>query len=172
MDRIKAAVRAIPDFPIEGILFRDIMPVLRDGDLLNQTVQYFVEHLQGKSVDYIVGIESRGFILGVPLACKLGVGFVPIRKKGKLPGPVARHEYDLEYGSDIIEVQADAVPRGSRVVVMDDLLATGGTAAATINLLNTLEADIVSVLFMIELADLAGRDKLPAGTEMHAMIRY
>jgi adenine phosphoribosyltransferase len=134
VDKIKTAIRDIPDFPKPGILFKDIMPVLKDPILLNQVVDYFYHQLKDKKVQYIVGIESRGFILGSALAYKLNAGFVPVRKHGKLPGLVERHEYDLEYGTDIIEMHTDAIEPGARVVLIDDLLATGGTAAAATKL--------------------------------------
>lgn len=172
VDKIKEAVRDIPDFPKPGILFKDITPVLRDPILLNQTVDYFYNQLKDKKIQYIAGIESRGFILGAPLAYKLGVGFVPIRKHGKLPGLCERHEYDLEYGTDIIEIHHDAIEPGARVVLIDDLLATGGTAAAAATLLGKLNADLVAMMFLIELSFLNGREKLPVVPIFHAMIQY
>lgn len=172
VDKIKSAIRDIPDFPKPGILFKDITPVLKDPVLLNQVVDYFYYQLKDKKVQYIVGIESRGFILGSALAYKLGVGFVPIRKKGKLPGLVERHEYDLEYGTDIIEIHADAVEAGSRVVLIDDLLATGGTALASCKLLDKLNADLVAIMFMIELDFLKGRQQLPQNVHLHSMIQF
>jgi len=172
VDKIKAAIREIPDFPKPGIMFKDITPVLKDPLLLNQVVDYFYYQLKDKKVQYIAGIESRGFILGSALAYKLGCGFIPIRKQGKLPGLVERHEYDLEYGTDVIEIHADALEAGSRVVLIDDLLATGGTAAASCKLLEKLQADLVSILFMIELDFLSGREKLPATVNVHSMIHF
>lgn len=172
VDEIKANIGAIPDFPIPGILFRDMMPVIGDAKLLNQVIDYFYHQVADLNVDYVAGIESRGFILGTPLACKLGVGFVPIRKAGKLPGPVERYEYELEYGSDVVEVQKGAIPEGARVVLIDDLLATGGTAGAACTLLDRVKADTVSIQFMIELAGLNGREKLPKSVPTNAMIEY
>lgn len=172
VDKIKAAIRDIPDFPKPGILFKDITPVLKDPVLLNQVIDYFYRQLKDKKVQYVVGIESRGFILGSALAYKLGAGFVPVRKQGKLPGLVERHEYDLEYGTDIIEIHADALEAGSRVVVIDDLLATGGTCAASLKLLEKLQADVVAIMFMIELAFLKGRERLPQTSNVHAMIQF
>lgn len=172
VDKIKQAVRSIPDFPKPGILFRDITPVLKDPVLFDDTIEYFYEILRGKRVKYIVGVESRGFILGAPLAYRLGSGFVPIRKMSKLPGLVERHEYDLEYGTDCIEIHKDAIEPGSTVVLIDDLLATGGTAKASASLIQRLDAELVGILFMIELLDLNGRSQLPAVPLIHSMMQY
>jgi adenine phosphoribosyltransferase len=172
VDKIKQAIREIPDFPKAGILFKDIMPVVKDPILFNQVIEYFYYELKDKKIQYVAGIESRGFILAAALAYKLGVGFVPVRKKGKLPGLVERHEYDLEYGTDIIEMQADAIEPGARVALIDDLLATGGTAAASIKLLERLNAEIASVLFLVELDFLHGRQALPIQTCVHSMIHF
>lgn len=172
VDKIKAAIREIPDFPKPGILFKDITPVLKDPVLLNQVVDYFYYQLKDKKIQYVAGIESRGFILGAALAYKLGAGFIPIRKKGKLPGLVEQHEYDLEYGTDTIEIHADAVEPGSRVALIDDLLATGGTAAASCKLLEKLKAELVSIQFLIELEFLHGREQLPTLVHTHAMIQF
>ncbi|WP_303673707.1 adenine phosphoribosyltransferase [Vampirovibrio chlorellavorus] len=172
VDKIKAAIREIPDFPKPGILFKDITPVLKDPVLLNQVVDYFYYQLKDKKIQYVAGIESRGFILGAALAYKLGAGFIPIRKKGKLPGLVEQHEYDLEYGTDTIEIHADAVEPGARVALIDDLLATGGTAAASCKLLEKLKAELVSIQFLIELEFLHGREQLPTLVHTHAMIQF
>lgn len=172
VDKIKRAIRDIPDFPKPGIVFKDIMPVLKDPILFNQVVDYFYHELKDKKVQYLAGIESRGFILASALAYKLGAGFVPIRKKGKLPGLVERHEYDLEYGTDTVEVQADAIEPGVRVALIDDLLATGGTAAASIKLLDRLKADVVSILFLVELNFLHGRQNLSPRVNVHSMIQF
>lgn len=172
VDKIKAAIRDIPDFPKPGILFKDITPVLKDPVLLNQVVNYFYYQLKDKKIQYVVGIESRGFILGSALAYKLGTGFVPVRKKGKLPGLVERHEYDLEYGTDTIEMHTDAIEPGSRVVLIDDLLATGGTAQASCTLLGKLKADLVSIMFLVELDFLHGRQRLPQNVNIHSMIQF
>lgn len=172
VDKIKAAIREIPDFPKPGILFKDITPVLKDPVLLNQVVDYFYYQLKDKKIQYVAGIESRGFILGAALAYKLGAGFIPIRKKGKLPGLVEQHEYDLEYGTDTIEIHADAVEPGSRVALIDDLLATGGTAAASCKLLDKLKAELVSIQFLIELEFLHGREQLPTLVHTHSMIQF
>lgn len=171
-ERIKAAIRDIPDFPKPGILFKDITTVLRDPGLFGETIDYFYELIKDQNIQYVVGIESRGFILGTPLAYKLGAGFVPVRKMGKLPGLVARHEYDLEYGSDCVEIHQDAIEPGARVVLIDDLLATGGTAAAAATLIAKLNAELTGILFMIELDFLKGREKLPNVPLLHSMIQY
>ncbi|MCE3235578.1 MAG: adenine phosphoribosyltransferase [Vampirovibrio sp.] len=172
VDKIKAAIRDIPDFPKPGILFKDITPVLKDPVLLNQVINYFYNQLRDKKIQYVVGIESRGFILGSALSYKLGCGFVPVRKKGKLPGLVERHEYDLEYGTDTIEMHTDAIEPGARVVLIDDLLATGGTAAASCKLLEKLKGELVSIMFLIELEFLHGRARLPQSVHTHSMIQF
>jgi adenine phosphoribosyltransferase len=172
VDKIKTAIRDIPDFPKPGIIFKDIMPVLKDPLLLNQVVDYFYHQLKDKKVQYVVGIESRGFILGSALAYKLNAGFVPVRKHGKLPGLVERHEYDLEYGTDIIEMHTDAFEPGSRVVLMDDLLATGGTASAACKLIDKLQGNLIGVMFLIELSFLNGRANLPTLVNTHSMIQF
>lgn len=172
VEKIKAAIREIPDFPKPGIMFKDITPILKDPLLLNQVIDYFYYQLKDKKVQYVVGIESRGFILGAALAYKLGAGFVPVRKKGKLPGSVESHEYDLEYGTDTIEMHTDAIEANSRVVLIDDLLATGGTAAASCRLLEKLHAHMVSILFLIELEFLHGRERLPQTVHTHSMIQF
>lgn len=172
IETIKSAIRDIPDFPKPGIIFKDITTVLRDPKLLRQVVDIMADRLVDKNIQYVAGIESRGFILGTPLAYKLGAGFVPIRKSGKLPGLVERHEYDLEYGSDCIEIHNDAIEAGARVLLIDDLLATGGTAGAACKLLNKLGCTIVEIQFMIELGFLDGRQKLPADIPTYSMIQF
>ena len=158
---IKSLIRDIPDFPKPGIMFRDITTLLKHHKGMDYVVDQFVSHLSESNIDYIVAIESRGFILGAPLALRLGAGFIPVRKPGKLPAKVHSAEYELEYGSDRLEVHQDAVQAGSRVVIVDDLIATGGTAAATAKLLDQLGCELVSFAFIIELTELNGRDKLP-----------
>ncbi len=172
VERIKTAIRDVPDFPKPGILFKDITTVLKDSELFNDCIDYFYHQLRDKKVHYVAGIESRGFVLGAPLAYKLGVGFVPIRKMGKLPGLVERHEYDLEYGSDVVEVHVDAFEPGKNVVLIDDLLATGGTAGAAGKLIEKLNANLVATMFMIELNFLNGREKLPQNAPIYSMIQY
>jgi adenine phosphoribosyltransferase len=159
---VAAAVTAIPDFPKPGILFRDMMPILQNGALLRDVVGLFARLFENENIAYVVGIESRGFILGVPLAYVLGAGFVPVRKKGKLPGAVLRQRYALEYGEDTVEMHAEAIPTGARVLLIDDLLATGGTAEAALTLLGQRQAHMVAVAFLMELQGLAGRAKVAA----------
>lgn len=153
-------IAEIPDFPKPGILFYDIAPLLREPAAWEHAVDALAEAIAPLEPDVLVGIESRGFLVAAPLALKLNTGFLMVRKKGKLPGTTVRHEYALEYGTDIIEIQADAIKRGERVVLLDDLLATGGTAAASIHLLERVGASVVGCAFLIELAGLEGRSAL------------
>ena len=164
-------IRAIPDFPIPGILFRDIMPLLGDKDGFKAMVDLFVDKYSGATIDYVVGIEARGYMLGSAVAYALGAGFVPVRKPGKLPGNKFTEEYELEYGTNTLEVQDDAIPKGKRVLVIDDLLATGGTMAATVRLLGRLGAEVVAVAVLIELVDLKGRAAL-ADVDVASFITY
>ncbi|HTA37886.1 MAG TPA: adenine phosphoribosyltransferase [Candidatus Acidoferrales bacterium] len=168
---IEALIREIPDFPIPGILFRDITPLLKDKQGFKRAIDLFVDHFKDAKVDYVVGIESRGYIFGAPLAYALGAGYIPVRKPGKLPFEKFTESYDLEYGTNSLEIHADALSQGDRVVVVDDLLATGGTAAATGRLLERLGADIIAYAFMIELAALKGRDAL-SGAEVVSFVSY
>jgi adenine phosphoribosyltransferase len=158
---LKALIRDIPDFPKPGILFRDITTLLRDPAGLKHTIDTMADLCTDLSPDYIVGMESRGFIFGTPLAYRLNAGFVPVRKPGKLPADVHTVEYDLEYGTDRLQIHQDAFQTGSRVLIVDDLIATGGTAAATAQLVQQTGADLVGFGFIIELTELAGRKNLP-----------
>ncbi|MEG4338486.1 adenine phosphoribosyltransferase [Microcoleus sp. D3_18_C2] len=158
---LKSLIRDIPDFPKPGILFRDITTLLRDPQGLRYTIDSLAEKCSAMSVDYVVGMESRGFIFGAPLAYKMGIGFIPVRKPGKLPGAVHFAEYELEYGVDRLEMHQDAMTAGSRVLIVDDLIATGGTAAATAKLLEQAGCELVGFAFIIELQALGGRQKLP-----------
>jgi adenine phosphoribosyltransferase len=171
VEHLKTLIRAVPDFPVEGILFRDVTPLLGDANALRGVVAHFAERYRGAGIDAVAGIESRGFIFGAPLAIELGVGFVPIRKIGKLPAEKIFREYALEYGTATLEVHVDAVQPGQRVLLIDDLLATGGTAAASAALLQALGADVVSVAFLIELAFLDGRAALP-GHDVYSILQY
>jgi len=164
-------VRAIPDFPKEGILFRDIMPLLQEPRALREAVDRLVEYGTGKHVDVVLGAEARGFILGAAIAYGLGAGFVCARKPGKLPHKTVSAEYALEYGTDRLEVHADAIKPGQKVLVHDDLLATGGTARAKIELVEKLGGEVVGVAFIIELTGLGGREKL-AGYDVFSLIQY
>jgi adenine phosphoribosyltransferase len=168
---IEALIREIPDFPIPGILFRDITPLLKDKQGFKGAIDLFVDRFKDAGIDYVVGIESRGYIFGAPLAYALGAGFIPVRKPGKLPHVTFSESYELEYGTNSLEIHADALSQGDRVLVVDDLLATGGTAAATGRLLERLGATIVAYAFMIELAALDGRSALP-GAEVVSFVSY
>ena len=160
MEYLKKKIYTIPEFPKQGILFRDITTLLADPEAFNSVIDLFVEHYQEEQNDLVVGIESRGFIIGAPLALRLGKGFIPVRKAGKLPGPTHGVEYDLEYGTDLIEVHQDAIKPGSRVLMVDDLLATGGTMEGSSRLIEKAGGIIFGYAFVIELFDLKGRDRL------------
>jgi adenine phosphoribosyltransferase len=164
-------IRDVPDYPQPGILFRDITPLLQHGGTLHFVIDVLANRYRGARIDQVVGIESRGFIFGTPLAYMLGTGFVPVRKKGKLPSDTISIEYDLEYGSNVLEIHRDAVRPGQRVLVVDDLLATGGTTAGTVQLLDKLGAEVVSLAFLIELTGLGGRRQLP-GQDVFALLAY
>ncbi len=168
---IEPLIRTIPDFPIPGILFRDITPLLKDPAGYKATIDLFYDRFKDGGVDTVVAIEARGYMLGAPLADRLHAGFVPVRKPGKLPGAKHTESYALEYGTNSLEIHDDALEPGRRVVVIDDLLATGGTAAATGRLLDKLNAHIVCFAFLIELTGLGGRAAL-AGREITAFLRY
>jgi len=157
---LHAAIRDVADFPKPGIIFKDITPILADGALFRKTIDLLCETTGGAKVDKIVGIDARGFIFGAAVADRLGAGFVPIRKKGKLPWKTHQAAYALEYGEAVIELHEDAVSPGESILLVDDLLATGGTAAAALGLLDKLGADLIGVSFVIELAFLNGREKL------------
>ena len=170
---IESLIRAIPDFPIPGILFRDITPLLKDSAGFKAAVDLFVGRYKGTEIEYVVAIEARGYMLGAPLAYQIGAGFVPVRKPGKLPGTKYTEEYALEYGTNSLEIHDDAIGHGQRVLVIDDLLATGGTAAATARLLERLGAKIVGFAFLIELSFLDGRSTLEAlGHEVTSFVTY
>lgn len=168
---LKDHIRAIPDFPKEGILFYDISTLLAHPDAWQVALGRLAKIVARYQPDVLAGIESRGFLVAAPLASRLGLGFTMIRKQGKLPGDTVKYEYDLEYGTDSIEIQADAVEKGQRVVVLDDLLATGGTMAASIELLNRVGADVVGTACIIELSFLGGRDRL-GGVPFNTLIAY
>jgi len=157
---LKSRIREIPNFPKPGVLFRDITPLLADGQAFSQAIDYIGERYLDKKVDVVVGVEARGFIMGAALAYKLGAGNILIRKPGKLPFKTHRTTYALEYGSDTLEIHQDALKAGQRVLIADDLLATGGTVSAAVNLVTHLGGEIVELAFLIELLDLKGREKL------------
>jgi len=169
--QVESLIRAIPDFPIPGILFRDITPLLSDAAGYKAAIDLLVDRFRDAGIEQVVAIEARGYMLGAPLAYALGAGLVPVRKPGKLPGKKHTEEYELEYGTNSLEIHADAVGKGQKVLVVDDLLATGGTAAATGRLLDRLGADILGFAFLIELRALEGR-KVLAPHEVTSFISY
>ena len=171
METLKAKIRHVPDFPKAGILFFDVTTLLRDRDGFRLTIDAMSKPYQNRGVDVVVGIESRGFILGAAVADRLGVGFVPVRKVGKLPAATIRATYDLEYGSDSLEMHQDAIERGQKVLIVDDLLATGGTARATVDLVRQLGGSVEGVAFLIELVELNGRSRLE-GENVFAVLQY
>jgi adenine phosphoribosyltransferase len=160
IQRIRDALRTIPDFPKPGIQFIDITPVLQDGQLFRLSINLLIERFHKKRLDAIVGVDARGFILGGAVACQLGIGFVPMRKKGKLPYKTKSLSYDLEYGSATLEVHEDAIKPGQRIALVDDLLATGGTSAAAAALIEQLGGEIIEMSFLVELAELGGAEKI------------
>lgn len=168
---LKSTIRVIEDFPKEGISFKDITTLLKDGEAFKKAVDLMAEDLKNIDIDIIASPEARGFMLGTALSYKLGVGFVPIRKPGKLPCKVRSYEYELEYGFDAVEVHEDAIQKGMKVAVIDDLLATGGTVEATIELIKSLGGEVSACEFLIELTDLNGRDKLKCDN-VNAVITY
>lgn len=167
---IARRIRAIPDFPSPGIVFRDITTVLADPVAWPRTIELMAEAAGALDVDVVVGIESRGFLLGAPMSIELGAGFVPVRKRGRLPAATHSVSYELEYGIDELEIHKDALGADRRVLVVDDLLATGGTAAAATELVGRSGATLVGYSFLIELRDLHGRDRLAAGTPVSALV--
>ncbi len=171
MDDLKRHIREIPDYPKPGILFYDITTLLRDPWALRTTIDRFAERFIGDHVDKVVGMESRGFLFGPILAYNLNAGFVPVRKPGKLPSDVVTESYDLEYGTDTLEMHDDGIADGERVLIVDDLIATGGTAQATAKMVETVSGEVVGFGFIIELTFLAGRDRLE-GYAVESLIRY
>ena len=169
--QLESLIRSIPDFPTPGILFRDITPMLKDKDGFKAAIDLLAQPYRDGRIDYVVAIEARGYMLGAPIAYQIGAGFIPVRKPGKLPYDKINVDYALEYGTNTLEMHKDAIKAGQRVLVVDDLLATGGTAAATRTLLEKLGANIVGFAFLIELAALRGRDKLP-GVDVRTFIKY
>ena len=171
MTDLKAQIRHVPDFPKAGILFYDITTLLQDAAGFRAAIDSIALPFKDQPIDLVVGIESRGFIFGAPVADRLGAGFAPVRKPGKLPSACARESYALEYGTDTLEIHEDAVKKGQRVLIVDDLLATGGTAAATASLVRKIGGTVHGLAFLIELAGLNGRAKL-AGEQVHASLQY
>ena len=170
-DDLKQAIRDVHDFPKEGIVFKDISPVLEDPILFRKACELLQETAAEQKIDKVVGIDARGFIFAAPIALGLDAGFVPVRKKGKLPWRTIATEYELEYGSNTVEMHEDAILPGERVMLVDDLLATGGTAAAAVKLLHTLKAEVVCVSFLVELSFLNGREKINCNT-IHSILTY
>lgn len=168
---LKSKVRVIEDFPKEGISFKDITTLLDDSETLRETIDVLCDRVKDIDFDYIAGIEARGFLLGMPMAYNLNKPFIPIRKPGKLPGNIIKKEYDLEYGTNAVEIDADSLKKGDKVLLIDDLLATGGTAKAALDLVEETGAEVVCVGFLIELTDLKGIDKFE-GYDTFALIKY
>ncbi|RPI27188.1 MAG: adenine phosphoribosyltransferase [Acidobacteria bacterium] len=171
MDQLKLKIREIPDFPKPGILFYDVTTLLKDPQGLRQVIEILTAKYIGKGIQKVVGIEARGFILGSPLAYNLGAGFVPVRKPGKLPGPTFRASYDLEYGKDCLEIHRDAIEPGEKVLIVDDLMATGGTATATARLIEQMRGELVGLAFLVELDFLHGRKHLD-GRDIFSILKY
>lgn len=172
IEDVKEKIRAVPDFPKKGIIFRDITTGLKDAETLQVMIDYLCDQYKDCKIDYIAGIESRGFIFGMPMAYKLDCGFIPVRKPNKLPAETIKESYDLEYGSDSIEIHADAIEKGANVLVVDDLLATGGTAQAACKLVKKAGGNLVGAAFLIELESLNGRDKLTDCGKVVSMLKY
>jgi adenine phosphoribosyltransferase len=170
-DSIKSKIRTVPHWPKEGIMFKDITTLLKDPDGFKETIDLLFNRYKDKKIDKVVGIESRGFIFGAPLAYLLGCGFVPVRKPGKLPAECESEEYTLEYGKDKIEIHKDAISNGDRVLIVDDLIATAGTASAARNLVKKLGGELVECAFIVELIDLKGRDKLK-GENIYSIVEF
>ncbi len=171
MECLKAAIRTIPDFPKPGIQFKDITPLLADADVFREAIDALKERYTGEEIDLVIGIEARGFIFASALAYALGTGTCLVRKPGKLPAAIYRQSYDLEYGTDAVEIHADALESGQKILIVDDVLATGGTVAATVALIqNNFDVGIAGIAFLIELVSLEGRKKL-SGLPVHALIQ-
>jgi len=170
---LKNYIRTIPDYPKPGIMFRDITTLIADPLALHATVDEMIWPFLRMKIDYVVGIEARGFILGGAIAHELGLGFIPIRKKGKLPGETISRAYQLEYGEDAVEIHKDALSHGEKVLMIDDLIATGGTAEAALDLLQTTGAEVVAACFVVDLPELGGRRKLvDRGVNVHTLIEF
>ena len=172
LEQLKSAIRDIPDFPKPGIVFKDITPILGDGQLFHSVIDHLGEEAAKVNPSKVVGIDARGFLFGAAVAYKLGLGCIPIRKKGKLPYRTVGSSYHLEYGDAEVEMHIDAINPGERVVLIDDLLATGGTSGAAVNLVQQLGGTVGSALFVIELEFLNGRKKLPFDVPIHSMVKY
>ena len=170
-EKIEKLIRSVKDFPEKGVIFRDITTALKDKEGLEIVIKDFTDRYKDKGIDYVVGADARGFIFGAAIAYNIGAGFVPARKPGKLPAEVESVEYSLEYGKNSIEIHKDAFEKNSKILIVDDLLATGGTAKAMVQLVEKLEAEVYELAFMIELSDLGGRDFLK-GYEVYSQLKY
>jgi adenine phosphoribosyltransferase len=168
---LRAAVRDVPDFPKKGIIFKDITPILKDGALFRASIDVFLEECKGKKLDKVVGIDARGFVFGSAVAYELGIGFVPLRKKGRLPYKTESAAYTLEYGEAEMELHIDAIVPGEKIVLIDDLLATGGTSASAVTLIKKVGGELIKAIFLIELEFLHGREKL-APTPVTSFLKY
>ena len=171
IDKLRRAVRDVPDFPKKGIIFKDITPILKDGELFRAAVDLFLDQCRGRKIDKIVGIDARGFVFGSAVAYELGIGFVPLRKKGRLPYKTESAKYSLEYGEAEMELHIDAITRGEQIVLIDDLLATGGTSASATALIRKVGGELVAAIFLIELEFLNGREKL-VPTPVTSFLKY
>lgn len=171
-EKIRAAIRDVADFPRKGVQFKDITTALKEPALLREMIDLLTLHFVGAEIDYVAGIDARGFIFGAALAYQLGCGFIPVRKPGKLPAQTIAQEYALEYGTDKLEVHCDAVPSGARVLIVDDLIASGGTAQAAAKLLQKCGAEVVAFAFVIELSALGGRAQLEKIAEVYSLVQY
>jgi len=170
---IKNNIKTIEDYPLPGIMFRDVTSLIENGEAFNATIDLFKARYANQKIDKVVGTEARGFIFGAPLAIALGAGFIPVRKPSKLPRDTIQESYDLEYGSDVLQIHKDAIQPGDKVVLMDDLLATGGTAEASVKLIQRLGGEVVEAAFVIELNDLKGGDKLTAmSVPIYSLIEF
>jgi adenine phosphoribosyltransferase len=171
LEKLRTSVRDVPDFPKKGIIFKDITPILKDGGLFRLSIDLFLEQCQGNKIDKIVGIDARGFLFGSAVAYELGIGFVPLRKKGRLPYKTESAKYSLEYGEAEMELHIDAITRGEQIVLIDDLLATGGTSASAAALIRKVGGELVTAIFLIELEFLQGRKKLEP-TPIVSFLKY
>jgi adenine phosphoribosyltransferase len=168
----KEKIRVIEDFPKRGIRFKDITTLMKDGEAYKLAIENLVESTKGKDIDIIVGPEARGFVVGAPMAVQLGKGFVPVRKSGKLPGETIQRNYDLEYGKDALAMHKDSIEPGQKVLIADDLLATGGTISTTIKLIEELGGEVVGCVFFIELTYLDGREKIGSKYDVYSLVQY
>lgn len=168
---LKALIRDIPDFPKEGIVFKDLTTLLKDGEAFSYCINQLADQVKGAGVEIVTGPEARGFTVGAPMAYLLNAGFVPVRKPGKLPAEIVTYSYELEYGTDQLEMHADAIKPGQKVLIVDDLLATGGTAKATAELVKKLGGEVVGIMFIVELSFLNGRDRLKE-YNIYSLVQY